>query len=72
MATSPARKKSTTATVTTSAFTTLKKASCPTLSQTGFIDYEISRDSDGAIHIGLTGNRGNQRSGAIPEEASHH
>jgi hypothetical protein len=58
MATSPARKKSTSTSTTTSAFTTLKKASCPTLSQTGFIDYEISRDSNGAIHIGLTGNSG--------------
>jgi hypothetical protein len=38
--------------------TILKKGSCPTLSQSGKIDYEITSDSNGAIHIGLTGNSG--------------
>ena len=39
-------------------FTTLKIFSCPTLSQSGKIDYEISTDSNGAILIALTGNSG--------------
>jgi hypothetical protein len=38
--------------------TNLKKASCPTLSQSGKIDYEITSDSNGVIHLGLTGNSG--------------
>jgi hypothetical protein len=38
--------------------TVLKKSSCPTLSQAGKIDYEISTNSNGVIHIGLTGNSG--------------
>lgn len=38
--------------------TVLKKASCPTLSQTGTIDYAIILDNTGAILIGLTGNSG--------------
>jgi hypothetical protein len=57
MATTPATKKNK-ATSTTSAFTILKKASCPTLSQSGFIDYEISTDDNGAVFISLTGNSG--------------
>jgi hypothetical protein len=57
MATTPATKKIKT-TSTTSAFTTLKKASCPTLSQSGFIDYEVSADSTNTLFIGLTGNSG--------------
>jgi hypothetical protein len=40
------------------AFTILQKSKCPTLSQSGKIDYEISTNSNGVIHIGLTGNSG--------------
>ncbi len=38
---------------------TIKKASCPTLSRSGFVDYQISRDDKGVHYIGLTGNSGN-------------
>ena len=39
-------------------FTTLKQQSCPTLSLSGFIDYEISLDSDGQVHFAIKGNSG--------------
>ncbi len=38
--------------------TTLKKASCPTLSQSGFIDYQISAGDKGEKYITLTSNCG--------------
>jgi hypothetical protein len=50
--------KSTPTKPTESEGTVLKKSSCPTLSQSGKIDYEISTNSNGVIHIGLTGNSG--------------
>jgi hypothetical protein len=40
------------------AFTILQKSKCPTLSQSGNIDFQITSDSNGVIHIGLTGNSG--------------
>ena len=43
---------------TPAAFTVLKKASCPTLSQTGTITYELSLDSNGQAYFSLTGNSG--------------
>jgi hypothetical protein len=39
-------------------FTVLTKSSCPTLSLSGKIDFQITSDSNGVIHIGLTGNSG--------------
>jgi hypothetical protein len=40
------------------AFTILQKSKCPTLSQSGKIDFQITSDSNGVIHLGLTGNSG--------------
>jgi hypothetical protein len=39
-------------------FTTLKQQSCPTLSQQGFIDYQISQNDKGEVFFAITGNSG--------------
>jgi hypothetical protein len=39
-------------------YTTLKQASCPTLSLSGLIDYEVTLDTKGQVYFALTGNSG--------------
>ena len=62
MATTPATKKSKPTpnkpASTNPAFTTLKQATCPTLSGSGTIGYEIAVDNNGITLLGLISNSG--------------